>query len=367
MSDYVVQATWSTKDALATGQALKAISATELGTEFDAIATAVATKYDSDDRGAASGLAPLDGSSLVPVANLPAATDSAIGAVELATTAEVVTGTDTTRAVTAAGVEAVLTQNAAILEDISHMTDPNADRIIFWDDSDGAAEFLSVSSPLSINVNALEWALLGLENLTDPNDDRIIFWDDSAGNTTWLNPTNGIEISTTSLQLTDVSASASLPIALSSGTWSWDSSSITELTIESLSHSQDGFLVDDNGALKVMPYDRMGIDVQTGADTNHSFADGDQNSVQRHDSTTARTWTIDPDATFDFQIGTVIIVSCVNTGTITITAGTGVTLYSRFNSAGATATSDVIRAGGSAALIKTAGNEWTITGDIDDS
>lgn len=40
-------------------------------------------------------------------ARLPAATDTAQGAVELATTAEALTGTDTTRAVTAAGVKAV--------------------------------------------------------------------------------------------------------------------------------------------------------------------------------------------------------------------------------------------------------------------
>jgi len=40
---------------------------------------------------------------------LPAATDTAVGAVELATSAEVVTGTDTTRAATPAGVKAAVT------------------------------------------------------------------------------------------------------------------------------------------------------------------------------------------------------------------------------------------------------------------
>jgi len=40
---------------------------------------------------------------------LPAATETTIGAVELATTAEVVTGTDTTRAATPAGVKAAVT------------------------------------------------------------------------------------------------------------------------------------------------------------------------------------------------------------------------------------------------------------------
>jgi len=46
-------------------------------------------------------------------ARLPAATDTAQGAVELATTAEALTGTDTTRAVTPAGVKAVADTKAA--------------------------------------------------------------------------------------------------------------------------------------------------------------------------------------------------------------------------------------------------------------
>lgn len=48
-------------------------------------------------------------------ARLPAATETAQGAVELATTSEATTGTDTTRAVTAAGVKAVADTKQAIL------------------------------------------------------------------------------------------------------------------------------------------------------------------------------------------------------------------------------------------------------------
>ncbi len=39
-------------------------------------------------------------------------------------------------------------------------------------------------------------------SLSDPNADRIAFWDDSAGNVAWLAQTNGIEISGTNLQMT---------------------------------------------------------------------------------------------------------------------------------------------------------------------
>lgn len=55
-------------------------------------------------KGGISGFASLDGSALIPVAQLPAATDSAVGAVELATSSEVSTGTDTSRAVTCASL-----------------------------------------------------------------------------------------------------------------------------------------------------------------------------------------------------------------------------------------------------------------------
>lgn len=40
-------------------------------------------------------------------------------------------------------------------------------------------------------------------NLTDPNADRIMFWDDSAGAVTWLTAASGVEISTTTLQASE--------------------------------------------------------------------------------------------------------------------------------------------------------------------
>src|SRR5210317_2508477 len=40
---------------------------------------------------------------------------------------------------------------------------------------------------------------LGFQNLTDPNDDRIAFWDDSAGAFAWLDIGNGLSISGTTI------------------------------------------------------------------------------------------------------------------------------------------------------------------------
>ena len=47
MTDYTVDADWSGKDNLTSGAALKVVRGSEFQTEFDAIATAIATKYDS--------------------------------------------------------------------------------------------------------------------------------------------------------------------------------------------------------------------------------------------------------------------------------------------------------------------------------
>jgi microcystin-dependent protein len=49
MSDYIKQADYAAKDSLPTGDLNKVIRGTELGAEFDAIAVAIATKYDAAD------------------------------------------------------------------------------------------------------------------------------------------------------------------------------------------------------------------------------------------------------------------------------------------------------------------------------
>jgi len=113
MSNYVVTTDFAAKDALTTGNPLKKAKGTELDTELDNIATAISTKEDLANKGTNNGYAGLDGSGKVLVASLPSATDSAIGAVELATTTEANTGTDTNRAVTPAGVKAAIDGYAA--------------------------------------------------------------------------------------------------------------------------------------------------------------------------------------------------------------------------------------------------------------
>lgn len=74
MSNYVKTTDFAAKDALPTGNPGKVASGTQVDTEFNNIATAIATKEDTANKGQALGYAGLDGNADVERANLPPAT-----------------------------------------------------------------------------------------------------------------------------------------------------------------------------------------------------------------------------------------------------------------------------------------------------
>ena len=71
-----------------------------------------------------------------------------------------------------------------------------------------ASRTFTVGAGTGIAVNADDVALshLGLEALADPNADRILFWDDSAGATAWLSTSSasGLSLSGTTLSLSAI-------------------------------------------------------------------------------------------------------------------------------------------------------------------
>lgn len=74
MSNYVKTVDFAAKDSLLTGNPAKIVRGTELGTEFDNIATAVATKEDSANKGANNGYAGLDSGGRLAKVNQHAST-----------------------------------------------------------------------------------------------------------------------------------------------------------------------------------------------------------------------------------------------------------------------------------------------------
>lgn len=128
MTDYTKNASFTAK----TGQT---IQGADFDSEFDEIATAIASKENTVNKGANSGYCGLDSAGLVAAADLPAATATAQGAVELATDAEAITGTDTVRAITPANLAAAMAGGAsgltkaykAVTTSRSSTTTPTAD------------------------------------------------------------------------------------------------------------------------------------------------------------------------------------------------------------------------------------------------
>ncbi len=139
MTDYTKTTDFTAKDGLTTGDPLKLIKGSYFDTEFDNLATASATKEDSANKSAAGGYAGLDGSSLVNDAELPSASETVRGVAELATDAEVNTGTDVARIITPAGLaqatsllQATALQKGAVelATDAEANTGTDTDRVI---------------------------------------------------------------------------------------------------------------------------------------------------------------------------------------------------------------------------------------------
>ena len=183
MSDYTKTTNFTAKDALTTGDPEKLILGADYDTEFDALAVAIATKYDVND---------------------------------LASQAEAEAEASSSKLMTPQRVAQWADYNAGIVGDLQAKIDPNADQLFGWDDSAGAAIGFTMGTGLGFNGTTVELSFLGLEDLTDPGADRIAFWDDTAGFLTWLDvtpATAGIEISGTSLVLDIDSLTNVTPVA----------------------------------------------------------------------------------------------------------------------------------------------------------
>lgn len=80
------------------------------------------------------------------------------------------------------------------------LSDPGADRMLFWDDSAGAVVWLAPGTGLATSGTSLALSHLGLESLADPGADAILAWDDSGTATAFFTFGDGIESNGTTVQ-----------------------------------------------------------------------------------------------------------------------------------------------------------------------
>jgi hypothetical protein len=133
MSDYSQITDFSAKDLLTTGDPNKLIMGADVDGELDAISTAITSKYDSAD---------------------------------LASQAEAEAGTSGSKLMTPERTQQWADYNAGMVGDIQALTDPGADRILFWDDSAGSVAQLEVGSGLAISDTSVAYDYSAAANFT---------------------------------------------------------------------------------------------------------------------------------------------------------------------------------------------------------
>lgn len=246
-------------------------------------------------------------------ARLPAATTTASGAVELATTAETTTGTDTVRATTPAGVKAVADTKAAL----SH-THAIAD------------------------VTGLQTALDGkLANpFADPNADRIVFWDDSASAYAALQVGTPLRLLGTQLDIPLAAVGTVGAIQVSSN-------AATQLGINGSDAVSPNGLLSTRGRY-------VDINAQTG--TSYTPVATDQGKLVTLTNAAAISVTLPQDSTAAFPVGSWVDFVVLGAGAATYTAGTGATVNPTTSTSRAQYTVQ--------SAIKIAVNTWIVTGDV---
>jgi hypothetical protein len=338
MSDYTPVNDYSAKDALASGNPLKLIKGTDVDQEFDAIAVAIATKFDSADI-------------------------ASQGAAEA--------GSDNTSLMTPLRTQQWAGANSGIIGDLQALADPNADRIAFWDDSAGVGAFLAATPAtggIGISGTELVLDIDALTNVTPAAGDEIVVADASDGGNpkavlisaldhdgfTNFVANEHVDHSTVSITAgTGLSGGGNLT---TTRTLNLDISGLTAITIADIA-SSDGILIDDGGTMKRAAIQSLGTRVEASATQILAIDDG--NKLFVNTGGTEHTFTVPPNTDVAFPIGTEIGFLCQSTGKIALAQGSGVTITS-LNS-----NKDVKASGGGAYLVKTATDTWHLVGDLE--
>lgn len=340
MSDYTKTTDFAAKDALPSGNPSKVVTGTEHDDEYNALEVAVNSKYDSTDRGAANGIASLDASALILPAELPEATEAAIGALEIATQAEAEALTADDKIITPSKANDIveqlpgngLAEEAGVLsvdlDELSTTAIDAADSVPFIDATDDGSKQSTVADLNSVLTQADLSDYDANENVDHTTVDVIAGVGLSGGG--------------------DISADRTLDV---------DISGLTELTGPTMS-AADTFLVDDgdNGTTKKIKW--QSILPRVVAASNMTIAADDANTIQANEGSTDYTITVEDIGTNPVEKGHQMALVCTGTGTITVAETAGVTVTSLDGNL-------VVKAsGGGAYLAHLGSNEWILVGDL---
>jgi hypothetical protein len=230
MSDYTQVVDYSAKDALSSGDPNKLVKGSDVDSDLSAISTAIATKYDSNDL-ASQAQAQAGSDNTVLMTPLRAEEHVAAYVAEnggmlldihaLADpNADTVLGWDDS-----AGAVIGYTLHASILHSGTELSVDHdaATNFVANEHIDHSAVSVTAGTGLSgggtiAATRTLNLSHLGIESLADPNADRILFWDDSAGASAWLTLGTGLSISTTTISAATASTSTVGAVELATST-----------------------------------------------------------------------------------------------------------------------------------------------------
>jgi hypothetical protein len=274
------------------------------------------------------------------------------------TALEIGHGSDTTLSRSSAGVlavEGIILRRQGDMQPLSEggtstaLSDPNADRIFFWDDSASAAEWLALGVGLSISGTTLSWSAAS----TDLTDGASLY---KAGGTDVAITDGGTGSSTAGGARTNL------------GVGTGDS---PEFTAVNIGHASDttitrvsaGVIAVEGLTLATVGSGLVVPTTQSG--TSYTAVLGDAPAAQNYmgyiqfTNAAAIAFTIPPNASVAFPIGTTIAIEQTTAaGIVTLTPGAGVTLNSR-GALLATAGQYAV-----AQVKKVATNTWTVIGDV---
>lgn len=326
MSDYARVHDFSTK----TGTT---IFGSEVDDEFDALVTAVASKTDESREGSASGIATLDGSALIPAGisgtpasgggQLPEASATALGAVELATTAEVTTGTDPLRVVTAAELKTHLDTMMAAADGTGLS---ESGRVLALDLNELGTETSIAAGDFIAMVDITD---SGSQKITFANFEAALNHDSLTGfvadehiahSGVTLTAGNGLTgggtiAASRTFDVATAGSSATNPIIANANDLGFDMSSLTTINGNALA-ATDRFLVwdADAAAPKAVQLQNAGLVVNNvTVTTNKTFADTEVNQVWTYNNASDALWDID---TGLGEVGDWIIVVQLGAGSV---------------------------------------------------